>query len=76
MFPIKLLGIAVAGGAALGIWASSAIKEKLGGGTPFKKVKKNQTEVIYLDDDMDPTQGIKIVGHRKPKPKAIDNASE
>lgn len=68
MFPLKLIGIAMALGAAGGVWASGAIKEKLGGGS-LKKVKKGQTEVIYLDPEVDTEKGVRIVAHKKVKPE-------
>lgn len=75
MFPLKLLGIAVAGGAALGVWASGAVREKLGGGST-KKLSKSKTNVVYLDDDVDTEEGIQIVAKRKPKAKPEETEAE
>lgn len=65
MFPLKLLGVALAGGAALGVWASAAIKEKLGGGSNMKKVKKGNVDFVIIPENLDVSQGIKIMGHEK-----------
>lgn len=49
MFPLKLIGAAIAGGVALGVWGSSAVKEKLGGGG-FKKVNKKKVTIVEIPE--------------------------
>lgn len=71
MFPLKLLGAAAAAGVALGVWGSGLVKEKLGGGN-FTKVKKSKTEVIVLPDDIDISQGLKVIGKRKKTEEIAD----
>jgi len=49
----KLLGIAAAAGAGIGIYVSSVVKDRFGGGgNNFTKVKQSKIQVIELPADM------------------------